>query len=157
MEYYGSDQYMTQTEFDEMMKEAKEGKLNYKRPTFKRLALLADQAGIGLDLVLLYYLVECEQLYKENQQMKKKLSAIQKSAKGTQNPYQVALALGNVKPAYKKEADIETILALAENGYSYEQIAELLGVSKSTIYRRMKEYKENSNLHCADKKIKLDL
>ena len=157
MGIYGLEQYMTLNEFNEVFEEAKSGRLNYRRPAIERLAKLSNESNTGVDVILLHYMVMCEKLIKENKEMKKAMDSIRQAANGTLNPYQIAKALGDFKPAYKKYVNIQTILEFTEIGYSYEQIAEVLGVSKSTIYRRMKGYKDKTWLLHTEKKMKMDL
>lgn len=44
-----------------------------------------------------------------------------------------------IKPAYKQQANIKTIRELEAVGFTYEEIAKNLGVSRATIWRRRKE------------------
>lgn len=47
-----------------------------------------------------------------------------------------------IKPAYKHQANIKTIRAFEEMGFTDEEIAKNLGVSRATIWRRRKEADE---------------
>lgn len=51
---------------------------------------------------------------------------------------QVKLKTGK-KIAYKEQASIEKVNKLKKAGLSYDEIADKLGVSRSTVYRRLKE------------------
>lgn len=46
------------------------------------------------------------------------------------------------KIAYKKSITIEKILELKKNGLTLEEIAKALGVCRTTIWRRLKEFQE---------------
>ena len=78
-----------------------------------QLLLILTTAALNIEVFI-------EQLQEENRLLKIKLSLLEKLA-------------------YKPQASIENIRRLEEKGYTDEQIAAYLGVSRSTVWRRRKE------------------
>ncbi len=137
-----NERYLTTSEFKAMIQQVKDGKFNYKIEGLRRLSVLIKETETEVGELMLFYMGERERLEKENEELKKQLEAVKKSATGKMEKYQLAMKLGDVKPAYKN-ITAEDILELKENGYELETIASIFDVSLSTIYRRLKEYRES--------------
>ena len=137
-----NERYLTTSEFKAMIQQVKDGKFNYKIEGLRRLSVLIKETETEVGELMLFYMGERERLEKENEELKKQLEAVKKSATGKMEKYQLAMKLGDVKPAYKN-ITAEDILELKENGYELETIDSIFDVSLSTIYRRLKEYRES--------------
>ncbi len=95
-----------------------------------QLLLILTTAALNIEAFI-------ERLQEENRLLKIKLSLLEKKSNHRVTQQEVLKA--GKKLAYKPQASIENIRRLEEKGYTDEQIAAYLGVSRSTVWRRRKE------------------
>lgn len=81
-----------------------------------------------------------EELQAENEALTKKVKSMESLMKKYNKCYvqQAKLKMGE-KIAYKEQASVKEVNKLRKAGLSYDEIADKLGVSRSTVYRRIKE------------------
>lgn len=95
-----------------------------------------ENIDIGIELYKQWYL----ELKAENENLSQKVSDLENLIETYNKCYlqQTKLKTGE-KIAYKEQASIKEVKKLKKAGLSYDEIADKLGVSRSTIYRRIKE------------------
>lgn len=79
----------------------------------------------------------------ENEKALKEIEVYKKTLSKMNGHYaQMELLHNGKKIAYKEKASPKNVEALVNKGYTKTEIAEILGVSRYTIYRRIKEIEE---------------
>lgn len=124
--------------FRKFMKGAK-ARPGFKTNEIDTLLILADETGTPIKEVIRALLLEHEYVAKENAQLVTKLEKIRRcNSRSAHETRTMAMELGEIKPAYKA-INIIDIVALKEMGYTHQEVAYIMGVSVSTITRRLRE------------------
>lgn len=90
---------------------------------------------------------ETDNLLLDYQAEKEKAALYEKTIKEfNSNEKQKALVKNGMKIAYKANAGEKEVLELLRKGYSKTKIKDLLGISRSTVYKRIEVLKKNSIL-----------
>jgi hypothetical protein len=79
-----------------------------------------------------------EKAIDEKRELKSELNTLKKCS------YLAKVASGKIKPAYKKNVETKVLVDMKADGCTYKEIAEVYGIHKSTVCRRIKQYREEN-------------
>lgn len=104
----------------------------------------ATNTNENIDIEIELYKQWNLELKSENGKLRQKVESMDSLIETYNKCYlqQAKLKTGE-KIAYKEQASIEEVNKLKKLGLSYDEIADKLGVSRSTVYRRIKEKVRN--------------
>lgn len=83
---------------------------------------------------------EYEKALDDKRKLQRELDLLKKC----QNSYLAKVASGIVKPAFKKNVETKVLVDMKADGCTYKEIAEVYGIHKSTVCRRIKQYREEN-------------
>ena len=90
---------------------------------------------------------ERDTLLLDYQALREKMALYEKTIKEfNSNDKQKELVKNGMKIAYKASAGEKEVLELLRKGYSKTEIGDLLGISRSTVYKRIEVLKKNGIL-----------
>ncbi len=136
------DACMNVGQLKEIKKKVRCGYGAENKKCLERLIYLAEISNTPLETLLLFYMTKNEELLRENQDFRCQISRARAEMVAGENSYRnLAKALEGFKTAYE-DIDVDFIIDLSHRGYTFEAIAYIMGVSVSTIARRLSEHKQ---------------